>query len=133
MTRRAGLVPCVQLFLAGPAAAQQGSISPVRHDLGARTFDAVCSACHYRGEDKMPFGTRGPPAESNPDELAQSILFGKAPEAGENGMPAFGTVLTDVDVARLMVWLRSTSKPDATWSDVGISVARMRTTGARWE
>lgn len=118
-------------FLASPAAAQQTDITPLRHDLAARTFDATCSACHYRGAGKTPFGTGGPPTESSPDELAQYILFGKAPEYDEGMMPAFGPVLTDADVTRLVVWLRTTSKPDAPWPDVPASVARMRATGAR--
>lgn len=118
---------------AAPATAEQAEITPLRHDLGQRTFDAACSACHYRGEGKTPFGTRGPPADGSPDELTQYILFGKAPEDDEGGMPAFGPVLTDADVARLVVWLRSTSKPDAPWSDVTASVTKMRTLGRREE
>jgi mono/diheme cytochrome c family protein len=118
---------------AAPVAAQQAEITPLRHDLGQRTFDAACSACHYRGAGKAPFGTRGPPADGSPDELTQYILFGKAPEDDEGGMPAFAPVLTDADVARLVVWLRSTSKPDAPWPDVTASVTKMRTLGRREE
>jgi mono/diheme cytochrome c family protein len=123
----------VLALTAGPIAAQQAEITPLRHDLGQRTFDAACSSCHYRGEGKAPFGTRGPPADSSPDELTQYILFGKAPEDDEGGMPAFAPVLTDADVARLVVWLRSTSKPDAPWPDVTASVTKMRTLGRREE
>jgi nicotinate dehydrogenase subunit B len=118
---------------AAPVAAEQAEITPLRQDLGQRTFDAACSACHYRGEGKAPFGTRGPPADGSPDELAQYILFGKAPEDDEGGMPAFGPVLSDADVARLVVWLRSTSKPDAPWQDVVASVTKMRTLSRREE
>ena len=118
---------------AGPIAAEQAEITPLRHDLGQRTFDAACSACHYRGAGKTPFGTRGAPADSSPDELLQYILFGKAPEDDEGGMPAFAPVLTDADVARMVVWLRSTSKPDAPWPDVTASVTKMRTLGRREE
>lgn len=118
-------------LLAAPVAAQQSDITPLHPDLAARTFDAACASCHYRGADKLPFGTRGPPAARSPDELAQYILFGKAPEYDEAGMPAFGPVLSDADVARLVTWLRATSKPDAPWPDVPASVARMRATGTR--
>jgi mono/diheme cytochrome c family protein len=113
------------------AKAAAADITPLRHDLPQRTFEAACSACHYRGAGKTPFGTRGPPSESSPDELTQYILFGKAPEDDEGGMPAFGPVLTDADVARLVTWLRSTAKPDAPWADVTASVTRMRATGGR--
>ena len=117
--------------LAGSAAAQQPDITPLRHDLAERTFEAACSACHYRGAGKTPFGSRGPLADGSPDELTQYILFGKAPEDDEGGMPAFGPVLKDADVARLVIWLRSTSKPGAAWPDVPASVARMRVSGER--
>jgi mono/diheme cytochrome c family protein len=123
----------VMAATAGPVAAQQAEITPLRHDLGQRTFDAACSSCHYRGAGKTPFGTRGPNSDGSPDELAQYILFGKAPEIGEGGMPAFAPVLTDTDVARLTVWLRASSKPDAPWPDVTASVTKMRTLGRREE
>jgi mono/diheme cytochrome c family protein len=126
----------VLALLAGPAlplCAQETPITPLHHDLAARTFQAACSACHYRGEGKLPFGTRGPVADRSPDELVQFILFGKAPEDDEGGMPAFGAALTDADVARVVIWLRATSKPDAPWPDVPASVAQMRTSGAREE
>ncbi len=116
---------------AQPLCAQETAITPLPHDLAARTFAAACSACHYRGADKTPFGTRGPVADGSPDELVQFILFGKAPEEDEAGMPGFGAALTDADVARVAIWLRTTSKPDAPWSDVPASVARMRTSGTR--
>jgi mono/diheme cytochrome c family protein len=117
--------------LTGPVAAQDGTLTPLGHDLGQRAFEAACSSCHYRGAGKTPFGSRGPLADGSPDELAQYILFGKAPEVGEGGMPAFGPVLTDADVTRMVVWLRSTAKPDAPWEDVPARVAAMRATGQR--
>lgn len=124
-------IPLFCALVAAPAAAQQTDITPLRHDLAARTFGATCSSCHYRGAGKTPFGGRGPLADGSPDELAQTILFGKTAENGEAGMPAFGPSFTDADVVRLTDWLRSTAKPDAPWSDVPASVARMRATGAR--
>lgn len=131
MCQRFLSVVAIVTALSGPAVAQDGTLSPRRHDLGQRTFDAACSSCHYRGVGKTPFGSRGPLADGSPDELAQYILFGKAPEVGEDGMPAFGPVLTDADVTRMVVWLRSTAKPDAPWADVPASVAAMRATGLR--
>ena len=124
-------IPLFCALLAAPAVAQQTDITPLRHDLAARTFDAACSSCHYRSAGKTPFSSRSPLADGSPDEVAQTILFGKAAEYGEAGMPAFGPSLTDADVARLVGWLRSTSKPDAPWSDVPANVARMRATGMR--
>ena len=131
MFQRILSVLAIAAAFSGPAVAQSGKITPLRDDLAARTFDAACSSCHYRGAGKTPFGSRGPAADRSPDELAQFILFGKAPEYDEAGMPAFGAGLTDTDIARLVTWLRSTAKPDAPWSDVPASVARMRSTGAR--
>jgi mono/diheme cytochrome c family protein len=123
----------VLMVFAGACAAQDKTITPMRHDLAQRTFEAACATCHYRGGNKLPFGTRGPPAASSSDELVQYILFGKAPEDGEGQMPAFSAALTDADVTRLAIWLRSVSKPDAPWADVPGSVARMRATGRREE
>jgi nicotinate dehydrogenase subunit B len=131
MRQRNLSVLATALALAGPVLAQDGALTPLRHDLGQRSFDAACSACHYRGAGKAPFGSRGPLADSSPDELTQYILFGKAPEYDEAGMPAFGSALTDADVTRLVDWLRSTAKPDAPWADVAASVATMRATGQR--
>lgn len=119
------------MIFSAAASAQDQPLVPLHHDLGARTFDAACASCHYRGADRMPFGKRGPTADDSPDELAQYILFGQAPEDDEGGMPAFGPVLSDADVTRIIVWLRSTSKPDDPWPDVAASVAAMRATGQR--
>ena len=124
-------IPLSCALLAAPAAARQTGITTLRHDLAARTFEAACSSCHYRGAGKTPFGTRSPLTEDGPDDVAQTILFGKTAEYGEAGMPAFGQALTDADVARLADWLRSTAEPNAPWSDVSASVARMRATGMR--
>lgn len=119
------------LICATAAQAQDREVVPLHPDLAARSFDAACGSCHYRGEGKAPFGTRGPLADGSPDEVAQFILFGKAPEDDEGGMPAFGPVLTDADITRLVIWLRSTSKPDDPWPDVAARVADLRITGAR--
>lgn len=117
--------------LGGPGAAQEPTITPLRHDLAERTFDAACSACHYRGGGRSPFGTRGPPGDDSPDEVVQYILFGKESEPDEGGMPGFGAVLSDEDVVRLATWMRSQSKPDAPWVDVAARVTAMRATGQR--
>ncbi len=119
------------LVLCRAGAAQDSALTPLRHDLAQRTFQAACSSCHYRGAGRIPFGARGPTADASPDELALYILFGKAPEHDEAGMPAFGPSLTDADVIRLVVWLRSTAKPDAPWPDVPARVAAVRATGQR--
>ncbi len=121
----------VLVALTGPALAQDAGITPLHPELGARTYDAACSSCHYRGEGRAPFGSRGPLADDSPDELLHYILFGKAPEFGEGQMPAFALALSDADVTRLAIWLRSTSKPDAPWTDVEARVAEIRATGQR--
>lgn len=121
----------VLAIIGGPALAQDSGITPLHPALAARTYDAACSACHYRGEGRTPFGTRGPLADRSPDELVQYILFGKAPEYGEGQMPGFAAALTDADVTRLVTWLRATSQPDAPWAGVAARVAKMRTSGQR--
>lgn len=125
------LASAVLAALTGPAAAQGEADTPLRYDLAQRTFEAACSSCHYRGEDRTPFGTRGPLADSSPDEMVQFILFGKAPEFGEGQMPGFAMAMTDADVIRLVTWLRTTSRPDTPWTDLPDSVARLRATGQR--
>lgn len=66
----------------------------------------------------------------SPDGMAQLILFGKAPEGDEGGMPGF-SALTDADIARLAIFLRSQTKPDAPWADVPARVAALRASGQR--
>lgn len=117
--------------LAGQASLARADITPLPDDIGATNFLAACASCHYRGAGRPPFGTRGPDADGSPDELAQYILFGAAREDDEGGMPAFGPVLTDADVTRLILWLRSTAKPEDPWPDVAARVAAMRATGRR--
>jgi mono/diheme cytochrome c family protein len=123
--------------LTGPAiaqnVAQDSGITPLHHDLAARNYQSACMACHYRGAGKASFDDENPALKRSPDELVQVILFGKAPEEGRGGMPAFGAGLTDADVTRLAVWLRETAKPGAPWTDVAASVARMRASGQRGE
>ncbi len=99
-------------------------------DLGATIWGAACASCHYRGAEKLPFGTRGAPGDSSPDELLTLVLFGKAPEEGEGFMPSFAH-LTDADIARLAAYLRGLSKPDAPWADVTPRLAALRTSGQR--
>lgn len=131
MGQTIGFAICVLLAMIGPATAQDPFTTLQRADLGARSYDAACSACHYRGAGKTPFGNRGPVADDSPDGLVQFILFGKAPEDDEGGMPAFGAVLTNADVTRIAVWLRSVARPEMPWADVAASVTRMRTSGQR--
>lgn len=131
MRHRIMLATSALVSLALPALAQDAGITPLHPDLPARTFAAACGACHYRGEGKTPFGTRGPAADASPDDLVQFILFGKAPEFGEGQMPGFAAALTDADVVRLANWLRAIAKPDAPWADVPASVAKMRVSGQR--
>lgn len=122
------------LVLSGPAFAQaapDAAITPLHTDLAARTYEAACASCHYRGAGKAPFNSRSPLGDARPDDLAQFILFGKAPEDDEPAMPGFGTGLTDADVTRLVVWLRSTAQPTAPWADVELSVQRVRASGQR--
>lgn len=114
------------LLLAAPALAQPSPVDP-----GRRIYQAACASCHYRGADRAPFGTRGPPADQSPDELLEVILFGVAPDDDEGGMPAFGAALTNADIAALSNWLRQVSKPDLPWPDMPSAVARMRATGHR--
>jgi mono/diheme cytochrome c family protein len=128
---RQRILAILGLVLPWPVAGVAEDLVPLHHDLAARTFDAACASCHYRGAERAPFGSRGPPAEDSPDELVQYIMFGVAREVDEGGMPAFGPGLTDADVTRLVIWLRSTAKPDDPWSDVAARVAQMRTIDAR--
>jgi mono/diheme cytochrome c family protein len=104
---------------------------PLHRDLAARSFNADCASSHSRGADRTSFGLRGPLADGSPDEQAQSILFGVAPEEGAGGVPAFAQGLTDADMTRMVTWLRSPSKPDAPWPDVAARVAAIRATGRR--
>jgi mono/diheme cytochrome c family protein len=132
--RLAASVVGAALVLAGSAfgaAAEDTTMVPLRDDLASRTFAAGCNSCHYRGGERAAFGRRSPLGESSPDEAAQYILFGKAPESDEGGMPAFGKGLSDADIARLLVWMRETAVPGKPWSDVTASVTRMRSTGTR--
>lgn len=134
MCMRLPLAFAVLCALSGACLAQGAAapgITPLHPDLAARTFDAACSSCHYRGAGKPAFGTDSPLAAGKPDELVQVILFGKGPDEGRAGMPAFGSGLTDADVTRLVIWLRTTANPKTPWTKVAAKVARLRTTGQR--
>jgi mono/diheme cytochrome c family protein len=110
---------------------QARDFAPPHHDLAGRTYDAACAACHYRGAGKDPYDSRSPLETDTSDDLVNIILFGKTPEIGEAGMPAFGPGFTDADIARLAAWLRTTARPDAPWPDIAETVARLRISGRR--
>ncbi len=134
MRSRIPLAFAVLCALSGAALAQSAAtpgITPLHPDLAARTFDAACSACHYRGAGKPAFEADSPLASSKPDALVQVILFGKGPDEGRAGMPAFGKVLTDADVTRLVVWLRTTAQPKSPWTKVAARVTGLRASGQR--
>ena len=134
LASRGGLLAVTALVLSVGTPARSADAtgnSPVRYDLAQRTFESACNSCHYRGADRAPFGRRSPLGANNPDEAAQFVLFGKAPEPGESGMPAFGSGFGDEEVSGLLVWMRSSAVPGKPWTDVAASVSRMRSTGAR--
>ncbi|MFM9973948.1 MAG: c-type cytochrome [Beijerinckiaceae bacterium] len=102
----------------------------LRYDLSARLYVAACAACHYNGALRPDSGVRGPAGARNPDELLRAILFGKEEDDGEPGMPAYGAILSDAEIAALAGYLRGARSANAPWPALAERVAKVRRAGS---
>jgi len=102
---------------------------------GARIYQAACAVCHDSGRP-LPFGgidlalSTGP---SGPDarNVINVVLFGLPPADGARGpiMPGFANVLTDQQLAALLVHLRSRFSNQPPWRGIAPQIADARRSG----
>ncbi|WP_331375189.1 c-type cytochrome [Sinorhizobium chiapasense] len=111
------------------ALAKQGA--PLDPD--ARLYTSACASCHYNANN-APLAARPDLALnsavhlSDPGNLIQVILRGIGSNEGMPGavMPAFGSALSDADVARIAAYLRRTRTDLPPWTDLAAKIAEIR-------
>ena len=122
------------------AAARASAANAMSAGPEQRMFDAACSACHHDGEGPRLLGVNVPLAlntnlhSDRPDNLLRVILEGHLePAAIEVGfMPAFATAFDDLQLARLVGWMRTRFAPDKPdWKDLQADTTRIRATPTR--
>ena len=102
-------------------------------DPDARLYSTACASCHYNATN-APIAARPDLALnsavhlSDPSTLIQVILRGIRSEEGMPGvvMPAFGSALSDADVARIATYLRRTRTSLPPWPELATKIAEIR-------
>jgi nicotinate dehydrogenase subunit B len=107
------------------------------HPEGATLYAGACASCHDAGAPMMlegrPALALGTPLhEADPRDTIQIILQGLEPPAGPAGpyMPAFGSTLTDAQVAQITAYVRARYTDKPAWANLGQAVAKARKEGA---
>lgn len=103
------------------------------HEPDAELYAAACMSCHYNS-GPAPIAARPELALSSaltmsePTNFIQAVLRGVSDTGGAPGlvMPAYASVFSDSDVARLAAYLRRTRTQLPPWTDLEkkVSVAR---------
>jgi mono/diheme cytochrome c family protein len=126
-----------RLALVAPAVKSAMSHASVKADEAfdpdARLYAVACASCHYNA-GSAPLALRpdlalnGAVHLADPNNLIQVILRGISAEEGIPGvvMPAFGSALSDADVARIAAYLRRTRTGLPPWPDLVAKVAAIR-------
>lgn len=103
---------------------------------GANIFAGACAVCHTAEQGLDMFGEKLPLALNTnlhaprPDNLIQVLMRGVSTSASSQvgAMPGFADSLSDRQMTELVEYLRRVYAPDKpAWTDVGTSVARLRT------
>lgn len=102
-------------------------------DPDAELYAAACMACHYNS-GTAPLPARPELALSSalslpePTNFVQVVLRGVSSTEGAQGlvMPAYGSSLTDGDIARLAAYLRRTRTKSPPWRDLEKKVSIIR-------
>jgi mono/diheme cytochrome c family protein len=129
----AALVPGHPVAL---AAAEAGVGSKVENPggsyRGVSVYRAACAACHESGR-ALPFGGLPFPLSTavsapDPQNIINVVLFGIPPADGESSavMPAFGSALSDPDLAALLNYLRSRFSDRPQWGGLSEQIAATR-------
>jgi mono/diheme cytochrome c family protein len=102
-------------------------------DHGAALYMSACAACHYNPTSgpqlaRPELGLKSSISAPDPTNLVQVILHGISVKDGLPGtmMPAFGTGMSDDDVAAIAVYLRKSRTTLPPWTDVPGVVAKVR-------
>lgn len=102
-------------------------------DHGADVYAAACGSCHYNPLSgaqlaRPELGLKSSLGAPDPTNLVQVILHGISVRDGLSNamMPAFGSALSDTDIAAVATWLRKTRTNLPPWQDVPAAVAKAR-------
>ena len=102
-------------------------------DPGAHVYMAACASCHYNPLSgpqlaRPELGLKSSLSAADATNLVQVIVHGVSVKDGLPGamMPAFGSGLSDDDIAALVNYLRKTRTNLPPWQDVPAVVARVR-------
>jgi mono/diheme cytochrome c family protein len=102
-------------------------------DPGAHVYMTACAACHYNPVSgpqlaRPELGLKSSLSAADPTNLIQVIVHGVSVKDGLPGamMPAFGTGLSDADIAVLVNYLRKTRTTLPPWQDVPALITRVR-------
>lgn len=115
------------------ALAASGLGSSQEHDADARLYAGACLGCHYNAPPK-PLPSRPELALTSalnlpqPIDLIQVILHGININEGAPGlvMPAYGSALTNTDVARIAAYLRRSRTNRPPWANLNKQIAAIR-------
>jgi mono/diheme cytochrome c family protein len=106
-------------------------------DRDAPLYAAHCGSCHYNGSEDISSRRLGSEDKSavylsDPSDLIRLILYGIDMQRGDplQVMPAFGSRLSDSEIARIAAYLRRTRTSDAPWAHVGKPVTAIRAHGS---
>ena len=102
-------------------------------DADANLYAGACIACHYNA-GPVPLAARPELAFnsaltlSEPTNFIQVVLKGVSNTDGAPGMvmPAYGSSLSDSEIARLAAYLRRTRTKHPPWGDLGKKVSAIR-------
>jgi mono/diheme cytochrome c family protein len=141
--RRAMAVYLAELMKPSPAGRGQAALvdraaaAASAHPQGASLYAGACASCHepgapmmLQGRPPLPLGT--PLHEADPRDTIQIVLQGLQPPLGGAGpyMPAFGSSLTDAQVAEIAAYVRARYSDRPPWSNLTAAVAEARKQGA---
>jgi mono/diheme cytochrome c family protein len=90
---------------------------PPEFSAGAKLFADRCAQCHRAGGATVPLALQTSIHAPVPDSVIESIRNGISPPTGALGrsMPAFGSQMSDADIAALVKFLRARFSKQPPW------------------
>ena len=107
-----------------------------RADQGQRLYATACASCHYNSQQiaagRPDLGINSAMRLDDPTNLIHVMLEGVKADQGMEGvvMPAFGSTMSDEQIAAIAAYLRTTRTDEAPWTDLEQKVAEIRALGA---
>ncbi|ATG48265.1 aldehyde dehydrogenase [Celeribacter ethanolicus] len=107
-----------------------------RANQGERLYATACASCHYNSQQiaagRPDLGINSAMRLDDPTNLIHVMLEGVKADQGMEGvvMPAFGSTMSDEQIAAIAAYLRSTRTDKAPWADLEQKVADIRALGA---